>query len=153
MEEEKTKRADKLKRSDDVFKMLLVVMSTTTSFGLTTYSGIDLWRTIGYFLASVCLWMIAHLAASSPRFHGEIYFKVTAWFLALLVTTATFGKFLLKVSILDSTAKLVVVLVTFVLIIFVLNWFGELIPAYQRRRFQYFVGTTLLLIVASYLPI
>ena len=153
MDEEKTRKTDKLKRSDDVFKMLLVVMSTTTSFGLTTYSGIDLWRTIGYFLASISFWMVAHLGATSSRFYHEIDFKVYAWFLALLVTTATFTKFWLKASILDSTAKLCVVLITWILACFVINWFGELVPARERRRFYIMIGGILLAITAGYVPI
>lgn len=131
-----SKKTQKLKRFDD-FRMLLIVMSITTSIGLSTYSGINLWGTLMYFVSSIIFWTFGHLIGSNPLFrHHEIAMKITAWVLVLLVTSSTIAKFALKVTILNLAAKIPIAIVTSVLTLAMYYWFGELVPSELRRKYM-----------------
>lgn len=128
---------EKLKRFDDVFSMLLLVMTVTTSIGLNTYSGLDLWLTLGYLVVSLGLWALGHSVGFNSLFRSlEASIKQTAWVLALLVTGSTFAKFALRTSMLNLGARLLVFLVTLALTIVAYYWFGESISPHTRRRFM-----------------
>ena len=150
--EHREEKAEKLKRFDDAFGMLLIVMSITTSIGLSIYSVLDLRVALGYFVASLGFWMTAHLAGSNPLFDDlEIVMKLTAWVLALLVTGSTFAKFALKVSILDFGAKVLVSTVTLTLSFAIYWWFGELISSGMRRKYRRLNFVLLILFLGGYL--
>jgi len=128
---------EKLKRFDDVFRMLLVVMTISMSIGLSTYSGFNLWLTLLYFVLSITFWTFAHLLGSNPLHTDlEICVKIYAWTLALLVTMSALAKSALKVSVLDFATKIPIAIVTLVFTIMAYHWLGELIPPDVRRRYM-----------------
>lgn len=130
--EEETRISHRLKRFDDVFKMLLLVMTITTSIGFTTYSGITLWGTLIFLVMALGLWSLGHLTSIQ---HLEIVVKLFAWSATLLVTTSTFAKFALKVSTLDDVTKIPVAALSFILTFAVYLWFRSSIPLHTRRRY------------------
>jgi len=100
VQREDEKEAEKVRRFDDVFRMLMVVMSITTSVGLSLYK-IDLRPALDYFLLSLGFWMFAHLTGSNePLKNLEKEFKITSWFFALLVAGSTLAKFSEKSAVL-----------------------------------------------------
>jgi len=142
--EEETRISHRLKRFDDVFRMLLLVMTITTSIGFTTYSGITLWGTLTFLVMALALWSLGHL---TPTRHLEIVVKLFAWSATLLVTTSTFAKFALKVSTLDDMTKISVAVLSFILTVAAYLWFRSSIPSYTRRRY----GPLILLLPLFYL--
>jgi len=144
-------KAEKVKRFDDAFRMLLMVMTITTSIGLSTYTGLNLWVTLLYFVMPLVFWVLGHLVGSNPLFDDlEIVMKITAWVLALLMTTSTFAKFALKAALLESVAKIPIVAITSVLTFATYCWFGDLIPSYIRRKYLFMNLTLLLLFFGGY---
>lgn len=134
-EEEQEKKTNKLKRFDEVFKMLLLVMTITTSIGLSSYTEIDLFFTLLYLVTAPSLWMLGNLIGSNPlSSEWEILFKIHAWVLALLVTMSTFAKFWLKVSELNSIIKLPISFFTFILTFWLYQYFNEAIGERNRKR-------------------
>jgi hypothetical protein len=133
--ETEEKKVDKLKRFDEVFRMLLLVMTITTSIGLSSYRGIDLSFTLLYLLMALGLWMFSNLIGSNTSFSRlEILFKIHAWVLALLVTMSTFGKFWLKVSELNPTAKIPISVFTFILAFASYHYFDDTIDPHGTER-------------------
>jgi hypothetical protein len=127
--------SEKLKRFDDIFRMLVVVMTVTTSIGLTTYK-IELLSSLPYFVMALAFWMLGHLAGSDERFREiEAQAKVIGWFLALLVTASTLGKFILKEPSLGSYEKLGIGLFAYLLTAPLCYWFSESISPKRRRNY------------------
>lgn len=147
-----TERADRLKRFDDVFKMLLVVMTITTSIGLSTYSGVNLWSTLAYFIMSLAFWMVGHMIRSNSLFvYHEIMMKLYAWSIGLLVTASTYAKFALKVSTLDWVAKIPVFTITLALSLVTFKWFKESVPSHMSRAYVRAISIILILYSAGYI--
>lgn len=148
------KKTDKVRRFDDIFRMLLLVMTVTISIGLNTYSGINLWSTLGYFLMALTLWMFGHLIGSN-EFHedDEIVFKLTAWTFALLVTAVVLTKFTLKVSELGYVVKILIFLITIFVTLLVYSWFRELIHPIARRKFVLNIATILIIYGYGYIAL
>jgi hypothetical protein len=152
--EEEKNGANKLKRFDEVFRMLLLVMTITTSIGLSSYTGLDLFFTLVYFITSLCLWMFANLVGTNVRMYElEVFFKLHAWVLALLVTLSTFARFTLKVSSLNPMTKLVISIATFTVTFLSYRYFEDTTDSHNRRRhfiidfviLSWFLGNTLVL--------
>ena len=134
--EEKKKIADKLKRFDEVFRMLLLVMTVTTSIGLSSYSEINLFGTLVYFVMALGFWMLGNLLGSNVFMRDlEIILKLNAWFLVLLLTASTFAKFGLKITLLDPLTKIPIAVSTFMLTILAYNYFEDIIDPDTRHKY------------------
>jgi len=141
---EETETSDKLKRFDDVFRMLILVMTITVSIGFRTYTGLNLWGTLGYFIMSLSFWMLAHIVGSNSLYSDlEVSMKLNAWVLASLVTASTFAKFGLKTETLDLIMKIPIVAFALVFYLMLDCWLEELMSSRQRRKW-FRVNTVLL---------
>lgn len=142
---EKEKEAEKVRRFDDVFRMLMIVMSITTSVGLSLYK-IDLVPALAYFFLSLGFWMVAHLMGSNMLYRDlEIGLKITSWSFALLVTGSTLTKLYEKSTVLENYARVAIGVIVFLSTILLFRWFGEIIPL--RKRWQYIL---LFFVIVSY---
>jgi len=141
------KIAEKMKRFDDVFRMLLLVMTVTTSIGLSTYEGLSLTVALVYLVMALFFWMLGHLFGSNLLFRDfEILTKINGWVIAFLVTATTFAKFALGKSILDLTPKLGIFVIAGVLALATYFWFDSYILPERRRTYMI---ATLTIIVFS----
>jgi len=125
--------SEKLKRFDDIFRMLVIVMTITTSIGLSTYK-IGLLSSLPYFVMALAFWMLGHLAGSSKLFRNiEAQAKVIGWFLALLVTASTLSKFILNEPSLGYYEKVGIGVFAYLLTAPAYYWFSEFVPPARRR--------------------
>jgi len=131
------KIAEKMKRFDDVFRMLLLVMTITTSIGLSTYEGLSLTAALVYLVMALFFWMLGHFFGSNPLFRDfEILSKINGWVIAFLVTATTFAKFALNRSILDLAPKLIIFFTAGALALMTYLWFESYILPETRRRYM-----------------
>jgi len=131
------KRTEKMKRFDDAFRMLLIVMTVTTSIGLSTYEGLSLQFALAYLVMSLIFWVAGHLLGSNPIFGGvEIGLKINAWITAFLVTTSTLAKFALRVPVLDLGPKIFIFIVAGALAFATYSWFESYLLPEARRRYM-----------------
>jgi len=143
---------EKMKRFDDVFKMIVTVMAITTSIGLKMYSGINLLMTLAYFIMALGIWMFGHLTGSkSILWDLEIPIKLTALLLSLLVTSSTIIKFAFGIYILDFVWKILVVIVTAIITYGVYRWFGVKFSPKTGRQYKYLWGMILVMFLGGYL--
>ena len=150
MLQEEKERADRLKRFDDVFRMLLVVMTVEISLGFNSYTGLRLWSSFSFFLASLGLWIFAHLiGASKLSAEWEIILKLYAWSFAMLVTAVVLAKSLLKVSQLEGIVTAPIVLITLAVTLLLYRWFSGFIPENKGRQFKLMVVLMLFAISAG----
>jgi hypothetical protein len=151
VESEGVKEVEKVRRFDDVFRMLIVVMSITTSVGLSLYK-IDLFPALAYFLLSLGFWMFAHLSGSNELLKkSEIELKITSWFFALLVTGSTLAKFAEKSVVLDNYAKGAVSIIALGSTYLLYLWFVDVIPSKKRMLYTMMIYLVLGAFTLGYL--
>jgi hypothetical protein len=145
--QEEKERADRLKRFDDVLRMLLLVMTVEISLGFNSYKGLNLWSTFPFFLMSLSLWIFAHLIGVSKLLaEWEILFKLYAWSFAVLVAAVVLAKSLLQVSQLEGIVVIPIIVITILSTLLLYRWFSRFIPENKGRQFKLIVVMMLLVI-------
>ena len=91
--------AERLKRFNDVYTLLFVVITILLTVGASTVQIENLAATITFSLGSLAAWVFGHLAgAKSSLRHVEIQLKMIAWLYASLVASDVILKFALHTT-------------------------------------------------------
>jgi hypothetical protein len=93
---------EKIKRFNDIFSMLFLVITIVISVGANSFAKENLSYTIMFTLLSLGLWMFGHAIGSKPiNLDLEVQAKIFAWAYASLVAGTVLLKFATGVSTLD----------------------------------------------------
>ena len=139
---EKIRNRNRLKRFDDVFKMLLVIISITVSVGYNNFSGIKLWNTFFFLFFALAFWIFGHVVGDFNSYpEGEPFIKLMAWSTAMLTATIVFYKFSFQVSILDFSGMAICGVIAFVLTLLAYIWLRNLLSRFHRRNLLPFILT------------
>jgi hypothetical protein len=77
---------EKLKRFNEAYSLLFVVVTILLTVGATSFEKIDLSATVSFILVSLVAWIFGHLLGANQSFrHVEIQFKLTARLYASLL--------------------------------------------------------------------
>jgi hypothetical protein len=102
VEEDKKKKQrenrKKIKRFDDIFRMLFLVITIMISVGSNTFGNVNLWTTIGFIAFSLIFWMLGHAMGAYKFLDTEVSLKLYAWAFASFVAPIIFIKFALGLS-------------------------------------------------------
>jgi hypothetical protein len=90
---------ERLKRFNDVYSLLFVVITILLTVGATTFEKANLGATITFILGSLAFWVLGHLIGAKPSLrHIEIQLKLIAWLYASLVASDVILKYALGVT-------------------------------------------------------
>ena len=133
-EESERKNRKKIKRFDDIYRMLFLVITIMVSFGSNTFEQVNLWTTIGFILISLAIWMIGHaIGAHSLGQETEVASKLLAWSLATLVAPIVFLKFAFKIPTLSYELVAISVLLSIGFTVLPYKWLREALSPTQQR--------------------
>ena len=89
---------ERLKRFNDVYTLLFVVITILLTVGANTFERVNLGATITFILGSLAAWTFAHLIGAKPYLrHVEIQFKLIAWLYASLVASDVILKYAFEI--------------------------------------------------------
>jgi hypothetical protein len=90
--------AEKLRRFNDVYSLLFVVITILLTVGASSFEKTDLGPTVSFILGSLAAWIFGHLiGANQVLRHIEIQFKLIAWLYASLVAGDVILKYALDI--------------------------------------------------------
>jgi hypothetical protein len=90
---------ERLKRFNDVYTLMFVVITILLTVGASTFEKSDLGPTITFILSSLAAWIFGHIVgANQPLRHVEIQFKLIAWLYASLVAGDVILKYALDAA-------------------------------------------------------
>lgn len=138
-EAEKKKQKEnrnKIKRFDDIFRMLLLTLTIIISVGSITFEKINLLSALFFILTPMAFWMIGHAVGSYPNSdYIETEFKLLSWgFVSLAIPIVSF-KFMLEGSTLSYELVGICTLISMGLTYLPYRWLKEILSDYQRRTF------------------
>jgi hypothetical protein len=91
--------SERLKRFNDVYSLLFVVITILLTVGISTFEKTDLGATITFILGSLAFWVLGHLIGAKPSVrHIEVQLKLIAWLYASLVASDVILKYALGVT-------------------------------------------------------
>ncbi len=94
--EEEPGVSERLKRFNDVYTILFVVITILLTVNITIFERTDLGATILFIVGSFVAWIFGHLIGAKPLLrHVEIQFKLIAWLYASLVASDVILKYAL----------------------------------------------------------
>jgi hypothetical protein len=128
--------SEKIKRFDDIFKMLLLILTITISVGSTAFENINLLSVLGFIVAPLVLWIIGHAFGSNPEYiDSETQFKLLAWGFESLAIPIVAFKFILGGLTLSYELVALCSLISFGLTVLPYVWLKEFLSDMQRRTF------------------
>jgi hypothetical protein len=135
--EKERELGEKIKRFNDIYLMLFLVVTIVIGFGSTSFAKEGLSYTIMFTLLSIGLWMFGH-AYGFKSFNQdlEVQAKILAWFFASLVSSTVLLKFVVGVPTLNLDYSVVSIIVSVVLTSLSYRYLREAIP--KIEKFQLF---------------
>jgi hypothetical protein len=95
--------SEQLKRFNDIYTLLFVVITILLTVDITLFDTIDFGLTILFTVGSLAVWGFGHLlGAQIDLRHIEIQFKLIAWLYASLVASDVIVKYALRASALTG---------------------------------------------------
>lgn len=89
---------ERLRRFNDVYSLLFVVITILLTVGADTFEKVNLGSTVAFILGSLIAWIVGHLiGAQTSLRHIEIQFKLIAWLYASLVAGDVVLKYALEI--------------------------------------------------------
>lgn len=95
--------SDKLKRFNDIYTLLFVVITILLTVDITLFDTTDFGLTVLFVVGSLVVWALGHLlGANSGLRHVEVQLKLIGWLYASLVACDVVVKFALRLSVLSG---------------------------------------------------
>lgn len=90
---------EKIKRFDDIFKVLFLVITIMIAFGSQESINLNLWNNLHFIIVPLVLWIIGHAVGTYVSLKGtESCLKIGAWAFASVAVSIVFLKFALRSS-------------------------------------------------------
>jgi len=143
----KRENRNKIRRFDDIFRMLLIIITIIIAIGSNSFGNVNLWTTIIFILLALILWMFGHSIGAKPIFEDlEVWLKLYAWAFASLVAPIVFLKFALNVSTLSYSWVGVCVFASIFSTFLPYRWLGKMLSKRQKNRFLRYLAFIFLII-------
>lgn len=148
--EKERKLHEKIKRFNDIFSMLFLVITIVISVGAIRFPNENLSFTIIFTMLSLGFWMFGH--AIGYKYQDlEVQVKISAWVFASLVASTVLLKFAIGVSALSLEWSSFCIFVSIVLTILSSLYFKEVIFESKQPRLTMIVLLFFGIIYAVYI--
>ena len=132
---------EKLKRFDDVFRMILLIITISITFSQAS-TEISLEPTLIWVFFALLFWIFGHIGGFYPDVKSpEIYLKLIGWFFLSLVSITVLSKLTLSTSILVENFSIFLLLCSYFLTLLPYAYFRKNLDEIERRRFMKSLST------------
>jgi cation transport ATPase len=115
-EQFKAETKEKIKRFNDIYSIVFIVITILLSVGANTFAKENLAGTLIFTFGSLVIWALGHsIGAKASLQEKEIQIKIIAWFCASLVACAVILKYILGTTKLNPVISLWLMLASFLL--------------------------------------
>lgn len=130
-EKKQEENTEKIKRFDDIFRMLLLVITIVLS---ARVGNVNLWNNLGVIFLALALWMFGHAYGMRWSFGDiEIWFKLYAWAITSFIGSIILIKVVLLISIVSWEWVIFSSILSICITIPPLYWFRKMLNNYQKR--------------------
>jgi hypothetical protein len=134
---EQNENRGRIKRFDDIFKMLFLVITIMISFGSQSPINLNLWNNLYFIVVPLTFWILGHaIGTYSTVIDTEAGFKLGAWAFASVAVSIVFLKFALRSPTLSYEWFFACVIFSIVITWLAFLYLKKVLSPYLKRNFM-----------------
>ena len=132
---EQNENQERIKRFDDIFRVLFLVITIMISFGSQGSINLNLWKNLYFIIVPLALWIVGHAVGTHPLLEGtEASLKLYAWAFASVAVSIVFLKFALNSPTLSYEWFFVGVIFSIMITVLAFLYLRKLLSPYLKRN-------------------